>query len=340
MPAKRGPVRKQEAPAEQGATALQEAHNPNPAQSEGAGTPGLKKMTRADFVEFITKLYSPNDSAQIDEDEPLMNEQALNNAINFLKGFKTNPENMADIIKSKGTPENPLMGNHGLVALASILINDQREILAQSLKANKITKKENIDKIKINNLTELLYIMNVFQQELTNLQLSTVSKYLIYKPNPVIGLKVSHLSFFEEVFEEKRKSKNSVDEIAKRKAEGLTKLAFPEKKNFGDKYDEISKQMMENSIDMMTRKNIPLYKRSDDAISIPHAHLIPAMNKKTFVDAVKYLQIEPKIFIEEAIPVCLDEDGGWHEDSANLMWNLMWSPEFLETINFSIGAVN
>jgi hypothetical protein len=47
---------------------------------------------------------------------------------------------------------------------------------------------------------------------------------------------------------------------------------------------------MENSIEMMTNKKIPLCVQIDTT-SVPNAHMIPAMNKTTFVEAVKYLQV-------------------------------------------------
>jgi hypothetical protein len=325
MPAKRGPINGPK------------AHIPAPAQAEVAAAPsGLKKMTRADFIEFITKLYSESDADQSNEAQLTMNENELNSTINFLKGFKTNPENMADIIKSRGTPANPLISHDGLATLSSNLMNDHRQVLVQNSKISK-SKNQNKDKNKIESITHLLYVLSNFQQELTKLQLSTKSESLIYKPNPAIGLQLLNLPFFNEVCIQQRKNKKTSDAIVPEKATGLAKFAFPEEKDFEAKYDEISTQLMENSIEMMGSNKIPLYKTVDH-VSRPNAHLIPAMNKKTFVDAVKYLQIEPKIFIEEAITVCLGQDGGWHEASANLMWNLMWSPEMLENINFSIGC--
>lgn len=291
----------------------EDASQKSPTQTE------LKKMTRADFVEFITNLYTEDDSFTMSEIE-------LNNTIDFLKKFHTNPPDMAESLQSRGTPDNPLMTPIGLAHHVNQIsegktaqqetkikekqdqatqIKKLQKELKQNKKSAQATKQElafkeinkEIEKLQKSNkmaleATQFLYMMNYFQQESTKLELCTASKYIIYKPPLKIGLRLGSSTLFQDVRTQQRKNPTDKTDknICAQKAKILVDLVFPNEEAFQTQYDEISAQLMENSIEMMTNKKIPLCVQMD-AESVPNAYLIPAMNKTTFVEAVKYLQV-------------------------------------------------
>jgi hypothetical protein len=206
----------------------EDASQKSPTQTE------LKKMTRADFVEFITNLYTEDDSCTMSEIE-------LNNTIDFLKKFHTNPPDMAESLQSRGTPDNPLMTHIGLAHHVNQISEEKttaqqetkikekqdqatqikklQKELKQSKKSAQATKQElafkeinkEIEKLQKSNkmaleATQFLYMMNYFQQESTKLELCTASKDIIYKPYSAIGLRLGSSTLFQEVRTQQRKN--------------------------------------------------------------------------------------------------------------------------------------
>jgi hypothetical protein len=135
MPAKRGPINGPK------------AHIPAPApvQAEVAAAPsGLKKMTRADFIEFI-KIQASHNPIELDErvqeqlqslqdsllKDHLKDHQIIQN-IEFLKHFATHPRTMAQQLKSRGYGENKaIMTKDGL---HQVFLETQTKIQAEAKK--------------------------------------------------------------------------------------------------------------------------------------------------------------------------------------------------------------
>jgi hypothetical protein len=293
------------------------------AEQERAAQTGIKKMTRADFVEFITNLYT-EDASKLE-----ITNMSIDRAMDFLRKYQPSPPNMKEILEN-----GPIVSHTGLICLASNIVEQEQKENEQSLtllkdkKEAKLTtlfkqkqrdacekdyaqeyKKAEYEYQNSTMLTVILCFMHHFQQLLTKFELSVEPSAMVRKVAFDEGALFHFSSDFVQAIEEESKKQTSGKSktckgIFAQKMQNLVKSL--DETDFEKKFNALGEQMIQKQklgLINPTRAFTEIKKNGDLACLV---HEAPVVTREKFIQTFQSLKIwaeklEPSLINQELL---------------------------------------